>query len=139
MESLSAPRLSLYNVRSAWAKWDSIGEDITMRATDISFLAEVWEKAENKQHQKSIESMLEIKGIKCVSTPQPGLRRGGGTALACSQEQFLLTKLNIHIPKPLEACFAIVKPKKPTGKAYKYICGSIYSPPKSKFNNTLCP
>jgi hypothetical protein len=60
VDALSAPRISLYNVRSAWSKWDSIAEDIHMRATDISILTEVWQKTENKRHQKLIESMLEM-------------------------------------------------------------------------------
>ena len=68
VNALSAPRISLYNVRSAWSKWDSIAEDIIMRATDIIILTEVWQKTKNKKHQKLIKSMLEMKGIKYVST-----------------------------------------------------------------------
>ena len=108
-----------------------------MRSIDICFMTEVWQRVESKKHQKAIEAMLELKGIKYVSTPRPGARRGGGTALACSQEKFNMTKLNIPIPKPLEACFALVKPRKPTGKVTTFICCSFYSPPKSKFNNKL--
>ena len=137
VDALSAPRISLYNVRSAWSKWDSIAEDILMRATDISILTEVWQKTENKKHQKLIESMLEMKGIKYVSTPRPGAKRGGGVALACSQERFSMSKLNILVPKPLEACFALVKPKCPSGKSNKFIFCSFYSPPRSRSNNKL--
>ena len=137
VDALSAPRITLYNVRSAWSKWSSLAEDIDMRETDVCFLTEVWEKSENKQHQKAIESMLELKGIKYVSTPRPGVRRGGGTALACSEERFHITKLNIQIPRPLEACFTLIKPKNPTGKTNNFICCSFYSPPRSKFNNKL--
>ena len=137
VDALSAPRISLYNVRSAWSKWDSIAEDIEMRETDLCFLTEVWEKAENRKHQGLVESMLEMRGIKYVSTPRPGARRGGGTALACNQEKFVLSKLNIQIPRPLEACFALLKPRNPTGKVTKFICCSFYAPPKSKHNNKL--
>ena len=137
VEALSLPKMTLYNVRSAWSKWSNISEDMEMRDTDVSFLTEVWEKSEHKKHQKAIESMLEIKGIKYVSTPRPGARRGGGTALACSQQKFILTKLNIAIPAPLEACFGLVKPKNPTGKINKYICCSFYAPPRSRYNNKL--
>jgi hypothetical protein len=129
VDTLSAPSITLYNVCSEWAKWDSIAEDINMRATDICFLTEVWQKLENRKHQKCIESMLELKGIKYVSTPWPGARRGGGTALACSADRFVMSKLNIQIPRPLEACFALIKPKKPSGKISKFICCSFYNPP----------
>ena len=137
VDALSAPLISLYNVRSAWSKWDSIAEDIDMRSTDMCILTEVWQKKENKRHQKCIESMLEMRGIKYVSTPRPGAKRGGGVALACSEERFTMSKLNIHIPKPLEACFALVKPRCPTGKSDKYIFCSFYSPPRSRSNNKL--
>ena len=137
VDALSAPRVTLYNVRSAWSKWNSISEDIEMRDTDVCFMTEVWEKSENKKHQNAIETMLEIRGIKYVSTPRPGVRRGGGTALACSQERFQLSKLNVQIPRPLEACFSLLKPRNPTGRINKFICCSFYNPPRSKFSNKL--
>ena len=132
VEALSVPSVTLYNARSVWGKWNNLAEDILMRQTDLCILTEVWQKLENKKHQKAVESMFETSGIKYVSTPRPGARRGGGTALACSSERFSLTKLNVPIPSPLEACFALLKPKNPTGKVNTFICGSFYSPPKSR-------
>ena len=132
VEALSVPSVTLYNARSVWGKWNNLAEDILMRQTDLCILTEVWEKQESKKHQKAIESMFETNGIKYVSTPRPGARRGGGTALACSSERFSLTKLNVPIPSPLEACFALLKPKHPTGKMNTFICGSFYSPPRSR-------
>jgi hypothetical protein len=137
VDALSAPRSTLYNVRSAWAKWSNIAEDMEMRETDVCFLTEVWEKQENKKHQKAVESMLEMKGIKYVSTPRPGVRRGGWTAIARRVQLFHLTKLNILIPSPLEACFGLLEPKIPTGKVHRFICCSFYSPPKSKYFNKI--
>ena len=84
VDALSAPRITLYNVRSAWSKWSSISEDMDLRETDLSFYTEVWEQSENRKHQQAIESIFELKGIKYISTPRPGARRGGGTAIACS-------------------------------------------------------
>ena len=81
--------------------------------------------------------MSELSGIKYISTPRPGARRGGGTALACNQQKFSITKLNIAIPSPLEACFGVLKPTNPVGKVTKWLCASFYSPPKSKFRNKL--
>ena len=137
MDALSAPRITLYNAGSAWSKLTSLAEDMEMRSTDLCFLTEVWQQSENRRHQDAIEELLELRGIKYVSAPRPGARRGGGTALACSEEFFHLTKLNITIPKPLEACFAIVKPKNPTGRVTKFICCSFYSPPRSTSRNKL--
>ena len=137
VQALSVPKMTLYNVRSAWAKWNNIAEDLQMRETDVMFLTEVWEKSENRKHQKAIEEMLELKGLKYVSTPRPGARRGGGTALISAEVNFRLTKLNINIPHPLEACFSLLRPRNPTGNLTKFICISFYSPPKSRSNKKL--
>ena len=62
VNALSVPNMTLYNVRSAWAKWSNIAEDMDVRETDLSFYTEIWEQSENKKHQKAIESMFELKG-----------------------------------------------------------------------------
>ena len=135
--ALSLPTLSLYNMRSVWAKLDNLADDITMRETDICFLTEVWQKQENKKHNYSIEKMLEMKGIFYISTPRPGARRGGGVAMAFPKTRFQVTKLNIEIPKPLKCMFALVKPINQTGKSRRFIAICFYSPPKSKQNAKL--
>ena len=98
MDALSAPRMTLYNVRSEWSKLGNIAEDMDMRSTDQCFLQEIRQQTEKKRHQADIEELLELKGMKYVSTPRPGARRGGGTALACSGGGFQMTTLNIVIP-----------------------------------------
>ena len=77
VDALSAPRITLYNARSAWSKLTSLAEDMQMRSSDLCFLTEVWEQAENRRHKDAIEELLELQGIKYVSTPRPGARRGG--------------------------------------------------------------
>ena len=78
-----------------------------------------------------------MKGIKFLSTPRPGVRRGGGTALACSADRFTMSKMNSQIPKALEACFALIKSKNTSGSIRKLICVSFYNRLKSKYNNKL--
>ena len=137
VQALSLPSITLYNMRSAWAKLEGLAEDMIMRSTELCFLNEVWEKAENKQHAGAIERMFEMKGISYISTPRPGARRGGGTALASPMNHFSMVKLNVEIPKPVEACWALLKPKNPTGQIKKIICCSFYSPPNTRMNNRL--
>ena len=62
---------------------------------------EVWHKSENKKHQFKIEELLELKGLKYISTPRPGTRRGGGAALVVNTENFSISKLNTSIPNIL--------------------------------------
>ena len=99
--ALSLPTISLYNMRSLWARARSLVDDITFRHTDICFLTKVWQQAESKKHKYKIEEMLEIKGIHYISTPRPKGQRGGGVAMAFPNSRFQVTKLNIIIPNPL--------------------------------------
>ena len=80
------------------------------RETDICFLSEVWEKKENKKHQFKLEEMLEMSGVKYISTPRPGAQRGGGAAIAVRSEKFTISKLNIQIPKSVEVVWGLLKP-----------------------------
>jgi hypothetical protein len=116
LEASSLPAFTVYNMRSLWSKISNFAEDIIERAMDISFLSEVWEKKENLKHQASIEEMLELKGLLYISTPQPGTRRGGGTAIAACPEKFSMVKLHIEIPKSVEVVWGLLRPKKAMGR-----------------------
>ena len=126
-------------MRSIWSKLNNLAEDILERNVDLSFLSEVWEVKENKKHQKGIENLLEMKGISYISTPRPGARRGGGTAIAANPDRFHLTKLNIEIPKPIEVVWGLLQPKIKVGSLTKILLCSFYSPPNSRKNNLLSP
>ena len=137
LEALNLPVFTVYNMRSVWSKLNNLAEDIIERSADISFLSEVWEKKENLKHQSSIEEMLEMKGIAYISTPRPGLKRGGGSAIAACPLKFSLVKLHIEIPKSLEVVWGLLRPKKVIGRIRKIILCSFYCPPRSKKKNVL--
>ena len=75
IEALSLPRITNYNCRSLMPKIRSFAQDMIERESDISFLSEVWQKEENKKHKAKLEELLEISGIKYISTPRPGAKR----------------------------------------------------------------
>ena len=137
MEAVNLPAFTVYNRRSLWSKINNLAEDIIERSVDISFLNEVWEKKENLNHQASIEEMLELKGINYISTPRPGLRQGGGTAIATCPTLFSLVKLHIEIPSALEIVWGLLRPKRVIGRISKIILGSFYSPPRSRKKSIL--
>ena len=137
LEALNIPAFTVYNMRSLWSKANSLGEDIIERESDISFLSEVWEKKENKQHQSCIEKLLELKGIAYISTPRPGVRRGGGTAIAACPERFSLVKLNIEIPNSVEVVWGLLRPKQIVGRVKQIILCSFHCPPRSRKKNIL--
>ena len=124
-------------MRSLFPKLDNFAQDTHERESDIIFLSEVWEKQENKKHQFRLEELLEMKGIKYISTPRPGAQRGGGAAIAVRLDKFTVTKLNIAFPKSVEVVWGLLKPKVVTGKISTIIVCCFYSPPRSRKNGEL--
>ena len=137
LQAVTLPKFSSYNMRSLMPKLSSWATDMTDRLCSLSFLVEIWQKSESKKHLFKIEELLEIRGIRYISTPRPGNRRGGGAAIAANIEEYSLSKLNICIPNNLEIVWGILKPSQITGKISKIIVCSFYCPPKSRKKNIL--
>ena len=137
IQALTLPKLSNYNMRSLFGKILNFSEDMNERLTDLSFLTEIWEKKENKKHQFRLEEMFELGGIKYISTPRPGAQRGGGAAIAVRTKNYIISKLNIPIPKTVEVVWGLLKPKIITGNIVAIIVCCFYSPPKSRKNAAL--
>ena len=137
VQALSLPKVSNYNVRSLIPKVGNFSLDMKERTTDISFITEIWEKSENKKHQFKLEELFEMEGVKYISTPRPGARRGGGAAIAVRVDDFSIKKLNVHIPSGLEVVWGLLKPRIISGKITKNISCCFYSPPRSKLRSNL--
>ena len=137
LQGLSLPIISNYNMRSLLPKLDCFVEDFEERDIGLSFLTEIWEKSCNKKHQNKLQEMFEMKGILYISTPRPGLKRGGGVAIAADPSRFSLSKFNVPNPHLLEVSWALLKPKQVTGPISKIICCAFYSPPYSKKKTKL--
>ena len=71
MQAFTLPKIANFNVRSLFPKIGNFALDMKERESDISFLTEVWEKKEKKKHQHKLEELLEIHGIKYISTSFP--------------------------------------------------------------------
>ena len=132
VQALTLPKIVSYNMRSFFPKLENFLLDMKERTGDIAILTEVWEKKELKKHQQKMEKMLELGGIKYISTPRPGPQRGVGTAIAVRTKKFHITKLNIPIPKPVEVVWGLLRPKIISGKISVIIVCCFYSPPKIK-------
>ena len=81
--------------------------------------------------------MFQMRGVKYISTPRPSTQRGGGAAIAVRTDKFLISKLNIPIPKSVEVVWGLLKPKIITGKVSVIIVCCFYSPPRSRKNPAL--
>ena len=129
--------MATYNVRSLFPKVGNFKIDMLERGISVSFISEIWEKSEDKEHIKHIETMLELDGLKYISTSRPNNKKGGGTAIIVNQDRFSVEKLEITIPNNLEVVWGLLKPKFKSFKFKKIILCSFYSPPKSRKNTKL--
>ena len=79
------PVVATYNLRSILPKIGNLKKDIIERNIQAAFCCEIWEKAENKQHQFEIENMLETEGLKYISTARP--TGWGGSSHNCESRK----------------------------------------------------
>ena len=105
------PLVSVSNLRSILPKIDNFKTDVLKRSIDICLLSEVWEKEGNKKHANEIVKMMEIDGLKYISTPRPSKQRGGGCAIVVNLVKYSLEKIEISIPHKLEVVYGLVRPK----------------------------
>ena len=98
LQCLSLPIISVSNVRSLLPKLNSFKNDILERNIGLSLVTEIWEVKGKKKHMSAIERMLEMEGLKYISTPRASYKRGGGCAIVAHLPQFTLEKVDLSIP-----------------------------------------
>ena len=130
------PILSVSNLRSFWPKQNNFIEDLKMRDISCAMLSEVWEKANCRKQQFELEKMLNMDGLKYISTPRI-TKRGGGAAIVAQLKNYSLDKIEVPNPNKFEVVFGILRPKKTTCRIKEIIIAAFYSPPKSKKNPKL--
>ena len=77
LNAVTLPKVACYNMRSLMPKIKMLAADIKDRSCSLALLSEIWEKADNKKHQMKIEELYEMEGLKYLSNPRPGIKRGG--------------------------------------------------------------
>ena len=138
--ALSLPTVATYNLRSLFPKIGNLSTDMLERHVDVGFLTEIWENSANLEHQLEIEKLLEMKGLKYISTARPPNSKGvcyGGAAIVVNLQKFSVEKLSVHVPNNLEAVWGLLKPKNPSAKFKRIIICSFYSPPNKRRNTKM--
>ena len=80
------------------------------RCIESAMLPEVWEKKNCKNQQFGLEKMLNMKGLKYISTPRQ--TKMGGAAIVVFLEQFNLDKLEVMNPNKVKVVFGLMRSKK---------------------------
>ena len=84
-------------MRSLFPKIRHFKQDFHEREVDFNLLCEIWEKSLSKRHLHEMEKMLELDGLKYLSTPRTH-KGGGGVAIVCNQKKLSVKKLPIKMP-----------------------------------------
>ena len=132
--------VATYNLRSLLPKIGSLTTDILERKIDCGFLSEIWEQDDNKNHQFEIEKLLELHGLKYLSTTRKPNSKGvsyGGAAILVNLEKFSCERIPVQIPQNLEVVWGLLRPKNPGAKFKKIIVCSFYSPPNKQRNSKM--
>ena len=79
--SETLPIISVSNLRSFRPKVDNFKTDLFEREISLALLSEIWEKVNCKKQQYEIEKMMQMDGLKYISTPRTQKRGGGGQQL----------------------------------------------------------
>ena len=70
------PVISLYNMRSIWAKFDGLIDDLEERSVSLSVVNEIWLKEDNEEHRKKIEEIYQMKNVSFLNNPRTSKKRG---------------------------------------------------------------
>ena len=136
-QSQCLPIVCVSNLRSLWPKLNNWKNDTLERQISLSLLSEIWQRKGNKKHRNEIEKMLQIDGLKYISTPRPSSKRGGGCAVVAYSPHFSLEKIDIPIPSSVEVVYGLLRAKNPSAKFKEIISVAFYSPPRSRKKNQL--
>ena len=137
LEGQHLPTVSVSNMRSLLPKVNSYKNDILEREISLSLLSEVWEVKGKKKHKLEIERMLELDGLKYISTPRSFNKRGGGCAIVANLQSFTMEKIDVLIPSSVEVVYGFLRAKNPAAKFKEIIAVAFYSPPNSRKINDL--
>ena len=136
---VNLPVISVSNLRSLWPKVRAYCADLAEREISLSILSEVWQRKGNKKHNSEIERMLEMCGLKYISTPRPSSKRGGGCAIVADVTKYTLEKIEVSIPSAVEVVYGLLRPRevKIVAGVKVFIVVAFYSPPKSRKKTIL--
>ena len=132
------PVISVPNMRSIFPKLNNFITDMHMRNISIALCSETWHKEDKKKHKNEIERLLNMEGLKFLSTPRPPGKRGGGCAIIADLSHYTLDRLEISNENKLEICWGILRPKNANNCNFKkYIVAAFYCPPNSRKKEKL--
>ena len=103
-------------MRSLLPKINNFKNDVLEREIGLSLLSEIWEVKGKKKHMSELTKMLEVEGLKYISTPRASYKRCGGCAIVAHLPKFSLEKIDVTIPRSVEVVYGLLRPKQPSAQ-----------------------
>ena len=133
----SLPVISIPNTRSLFPKIRNFVEDLRMRSITLAICSETWHREDKKKHRNEVDRLLLSEGLKFLSAPRPGGKRGGGCGIIADMELYTLDKLEVTNEHKLEVCWGILRPKQSNCAIKQFVVCAFYCPPNSRKKEKL--
>ena len=132
LKASTLPLVSVMNARSCYNKCENIKQFMKEMGIEAGIFSETWEREE-----LSLETLLGLSNYKVHSYKREKVKArkqpGGGCAIVYNENRFKATKLDVFIPRGVEACWLMLKPLNNMGHVENIAMASIYCSPNSKF------
>ena len=120
------------NARSLYNKPENFKTFLKELGVEVAIVSETWEREE-----QSLEELLQMTNYKIHSYKRPKVKAkkqpGGACAIVYNEVRFKATKLDVPVPKGVEACWLLLKPLKKTDLIENIALASIYVSPTSVY------
>ena len=132
LKASSLPLVTVLNARSLYNKHDNFKTFLTELGVEAAIVSETWERED-----KPLEDLLQMTKYKVHSHRRPKVKAnrqpGGACALVYNENRFQVTNLDVHVPKGVEACWSVFKPRNKTDTIENIAIASVYVSPNSVY------
>ena len=132
LKASSLPLIALLNARSLYNKNSNFKTFVTELGIEAAIISETWERED-----KPLKDLLQMDNYKVHSHRRPKVKAnrqpGGACALIYNENRFDVTNLDVHVPKGVEACWSVFKPKNKTDLIENIAIASVYVSPNSVY------
>jgi hypothetical protein len=113
LKASSLPLVAVLNARSLYNKNESLKTFMTELGIEAGIISETWERDD-----QPLDKLLNMNNYKVHSHRRQKVKAnrqpGGACALVYNENRFEVTNLDIYVPKGVEACWSVFKPKNKT-------------------------
>ena len=132
LKASSLPLIALMNARSLYNKAGNLKKFMTELGIEAAIVSETWERED-----QPLDKLLDLRNYKIHSHRRTKVKAnrqpGGACALVYNENRFEVTNLEIHIPKGVEACWSVFKPKNSSDLIQHIAIASVYVSPNSVY------